>query len=57
MAIRPAWTIKNDMIQCEYFEFQWDGGFALSQKRKNIDNLHKAIYNKYGNTLTMVLLH
>ncbi|MCI1477819.1 MAG: hypothetical protein LKH93_00760 [Clostridium beijerinckii] len=48
MAQRPAWTIKDDLIKCEYFEFQWNGGFALIQKQKNINNLHKAIYNKYG---------
>lgn len=47
MAQRPAWTIKDDFIHVEYFEFQWNGGFALSQKQKNINNLHQAIFNKY----------
>lgn len=47
MAIRPAWTIRDDFIKCEYFEFQWNGGFALSQKQKNINNLQQEIYDKY----------
>lgn len=41
MAKRPAWTIENDHVICE--EFEWNGGFALVQKQKNIDALHTSI--------------
>ena len=43
MAKRPAWTIRNDKIVHDDFEFEWNGGFAVSQKQKNIKNLHNAI--------------
>lgn len=43
MAKRPAWTIENDHVICEEFEFEWNGGFALVQKQKNIDALHASI--------------
>ena len=29
-------------------QFEWNGGFAVSQKRKNIAALHEAILSKYG---------
>lgn len=43
MAKRPAWTINNNLIIKQDFEFEWNGGFAISQKQKNILNLHLAI--------------
>ena len=43
MANRPAWTIENGNVVCRGFEFAWSAGFAVSQKRKNINNLHEAI--------------
>ena len=43
MASRPAWTVKNNRVICEEFEFEWNGGFAFVQKQKNITNLHNAI--------------
>lgn len=48
MAVRPAWTIKNGIVICEEFEFKWNGGFAVSQKQKNIVNLHEEIMRKTG---------
>ena len=27
------------------FEFEWSGGFSLSQKQKNVKALHEAIYS------------
>lgn len=48
MAVRPAWTIKNGVVICEEFEFKWNGGFAVSQKQKNIANLHEEIMRKTG---------
>ena len=43
MAKRPAWTIKNGTVDCDEFGFDWNGGFALSQKQKNINHLHQEI--------------
>ena len=47
MAERPAWTIKNGKVVEEMFAFKWNGGFAISQKRKNISGLYNAIKEKY----------
>ena len=50
MALRPAWAYhKGRVIKCD-FEFEWSGGFAVSQKQKNIAALHNAIMKKYGET-------
>ena len=48
MAQRPAWAIRNDKIIHDNFEFDWNGGFAVSQKQKNINNLHGAIKRRTG---------
>lgn len=50
MAKRPAWTIENGKIIRKDFEFEWNGGFAISQKRKNINALHQAIEDATGQT-------
>ena len=50
MAKRPAWTIENGKIISKDFEFAWNGGFAISQKRKNINALHQAIEDATGQT-------
>lgn len=50
MAKRPAWTIENGKIIRKDFEFAWNGGFAISQKRKNINALHQAIEDATGQT-------
>lgn len=50
MAKRPAWTIKNGIVVREEFEFAWNGGFALSQKQKNISGLHQSIIDSTGGT-------
>lgn len=47
MAKRPAWTTNNNKIVSDEFEFAWNGGFAVSQKKKNIENLHQAIFEKF----------
>ena len=49
MAERPAWTIENGIVISWNFEFTWNGGFAVSQKRKNINNLHQSILVGTGN--------
>ncbi|MDU1604961.1 MAG: hypothetical protein E6845_18560 [Clostridium sp.] len=43
MAKRPAWTIQDKEVVRKEFEFLWNGGFAISQKKKNIINLHNSI--------------
>ncbi len=48
MATRPAWTIREGAIVSRDFDFFWNGGFALSQKQKNIRNLHQAIEQATG---------
>ena len=47
MAERPAWKLTN-YVKRELFSFDWNGGFAVSQKKKNINNLHSAIRRKYN---------
>lgn len=48
MAKRPAWTITDNTVVHKDFEFEWNGGFAISQKQKNITNLHEAIHSITG---------
>ena len=48
MATRPAWTIKDGAVVKEDFSFAWNGGFAITQKQKNINALHQAIKNEKG---------
>lgn len=48
MAKRPAWTITDNNVVHKEFEFEWNGGFAISQKQKNIANLHEAIHRITG---------
>ena len=50
MAKRPAWTIENGNVICREFDFAWNGGFAVSQKRKNINALHQSIADATGQT-------
>lgn len=48
MATRPAWTVKNGKVIREDFDFTWNGGFAVTQKQKNINALHRAIQEAKG---------
>lgn len=50
MASRPAWTISNNTVISKDFDFVWNGGFAISQKQKNITALHQAITDSCDNT-------
>lgn len=54
MTKRPAWTIKNNKVYSESFEFEWNGGFAIVQKRKNIESLHRSITKKYNENILEV---
>lgn len=47
MAERPAWTWnEKGFVERRDFSFAWNGGFAISQKRKNIKNLHEAMQER-----------
>ena len=55
MAIRPAWYLSDGHVLVDSFKFEWNPGFAPSQKKKNVTNLHKAINNKSpGNALEIL---
>lgn len=43
MAKRPAWSVQDDVVICENFDFMWSGGFSITQKQKNIRALHQSI--------------
>lgn len=45
MAKRPAWSISDDRVICQEFDFEWNGGLALIQKQKNVSNFHASIKN------------
>ena len=47
MASRPAWAYQGGQVVRCGFEFTWHGGFAVSQKQKNIDALHQAIRDRF----------
>ena len=36
MAIRPAWCLSDGHVLVESFNFDWNPGFAPSQKKKNV---------------------
>lgn len=48
MAERPAWTLREGKVQREAFSFAWNGGFAVTQKQKNIRGMHQAILDRTG---------
>lgn len=43
MAKRPAWSVQDDVVICENFDFMWSGGFSITQKQKNIRALHQSM--------------
>jgi hypothetical protein len=48
MATRPAWTVKDGVVIRADFSFAWNGGFAITQKQKNISALHQAMKDETG---------
>lgn len=48
MARRPAWTLtpQGHVVRRDFI-FEWNGGFAISQKRKNIHGLHEAVQKEF----------
>ena len=43
MATRPGFYILNGQVTCKKGDFEWAGGFAVSQKKKNVARLHEAL--------------
>lgn len=43
MVTRCAWAVKEGKVVKKWFAFEWNGGFAVTQKQKNIRALHKSI--------------
>lgn len=48
MAIRSVYYIKDNIVVIENFNVKWASGLALSQKQKNIKNLHHAICERFS---------
>lgn len=53
MAERPGWTL-NLKVQKRMFSFKWNSGFAISQKKKNIINLHETMNENGCNNILEV---
>ena len=47
MAERPVFYVENELVKKRFLEFEWFSGFAVSQKQKSIDSLHRAIRNRF----------
>lgn len=43
MATRPGFYILNNQVTYKNANFEWAGGFAVSQKKKNVARLHEAL--------------
>ncbi len=54
MAKRPAWSIRNNRVICKEFDFKWNSGFAITQKQKNIENLHNSIIKETNESVLEV---
>lgn len=52
MAVRSVYISKNSapFYEAVDIEFVWDGGFALSQKQKNISAIHEGLGAIHPNT-------
>ena len=33
MAKRPAWSVQDDVVICENFDFMWSGGFSITDRK------------------------
>lgn len=43
MTTRPGWSVQEKQVVCKDFSFEWNRGFSLRQKQKNVISLHSAI--------------
>ena len=48
MTERPGWKFDGKNVVRGAYKFEWNGGFAVSQKRKNIKALHESIERSTG---------
>ena len=48
MTERPGWKFDGKNVVRGSYKFEWNGGFAVSQKRKNIKALHESIERSTG---------
>ena len=48
MTERPGWKYDGKNVVRGSYKFEWNGGFAVSQKRKNIKALHESIERSTG---------
>lgn len=54
MAYRPAWKIGDGKVIRRDFEFVWNGGLSVTQKRRNIRALHQSVEDSTGQTVLEV---
>lgn len=54
MAVRPAWSVKDNKVVRKDFDFKWISGLSASQKMKNADSLHDSIKSATGETVLEV---
>lgn len=47
MAVRPAWIIRDNKVEVEWFDFKWYNSFALSQVQCSVKSLHNAIKSQH----------
>lgn len=55
MAIRRVYYIENNKVRFHNFNIQWNGGFSIGQKQKNIDNLHKCVSEYFKISISNIL--
>lgn len=55
MAVRKVFYILNNKVVDKDFVIQWNGGFSLSQKTKNVEALHLAISNYFSVQFSSIL--
>lgn len=55
MAIRRVYYIENNKVRFHDFNIEWNPGFSIQQKQKNVKNLHNAISNYFAVSLDKIL--
>lgn len=50
MATRPAWSVVDEAVICQKYEFSWNSGFSVAQKQKNVKALHQSIKDTSNET-------
>lgn len=55
MAKRRVYYIEGNKIRFTDFDIEWNHGFSIQQKQKNVRNLHAAISNYFNVQLNQIL--